>query len=143
MKNLASLSSLSFGLIALGLAAQSCSGEGGRSSAECSALDPTLRAQATLLAYADATALLRTRAFEVEAQFLSVCNAINRDLGLPSDSATAAGACAILRERVQQAFDAGVSVEAEVAFNCSADIQVQADCEAQCQVAAACDLQAS
>jgi hypothetical protein len=143
MKNFTSLSSLSLGLVAAGLAAQSCSGEGGRSSAECSGLDPALRAQATLLAYADATKLLRDRAFDVEAQFRSVCNDINRDLGLRSDSATAAEACAILHERVQQAFDAGVTVEAEVAFNCSADISLQAECETSCQVAAMCDLEAS
>lgn len=143
MKKLASVSSLSLGLIALGLAAQSCSGEGGRSSAECSALDPALRAHATLLAYAEATAALRDRAFEVEAQFLSVCNAINRDLGLPSNRATAAEACALLRQRVQQAFDEGIAVEAEVGFNCSADIALQAQCELDCQVAAGCDLEAS
>jgi hypothetical protein len=141
-KRLASFSSLSLVIAGAALAAHGCSSSGGSSSAECSSLDATERAQASLLAYADATALLRDRALEVEGQFLTVCNAINRDLGLET-GATAAEACSVLRGRVLRAFDAGATVEAQVGFNCDVDIQAQADCEALCQVQAACDLQAS
>jgi hypothetical protein len=142
MNRFASFSSLSLVIAAAALVAHGCGSSGGSSSPECSGLDARQRAHAALLAYADATALLRARALDVEAQFLNVCNAINRDLGLQT-GATAAEACSVLRERVRQAAEAGVTVEAQVGFNCAVDIQAQAECEADCQVTAECDLQAS
>jgi hypothetical protein len=142
MKRFASLSSLALVTAVVALSAHGCSSSGGSSSAECSSLDRRERAQASLLAYAEATSLLRDRALQVEAQFMSVCNAINGELGL-APAANATEACRLLRGRVLQAFDAGVTIEAQVGFNCAVDIEAQAECEAGCQVQGQCDLQAS
>jgi len=133
-----------FSLLGLSLVPLGCSTEddGSGAPASCSGLEAQVRAQATLRAYAEAVTALRTRALEVEAKFLSVCNAMNEDLGLDSSKKTAAEACGILQQRVEAAADAGVSVEVAIEFNCRADISVQADCEASCQVEADCDIEA-
>src|SRR4051812_37568081 len=72
-----------------------CSSEddGTGAPASCSGLDTKLRAQATLRVYAEAVTSLRSRALDVEAKFLAVCNDINADLGLDTSKTTAAEAC--------------------------------------------------
>ena len=140
-----SVVSTSFGLLlfaAVPLAACSSQDDGTGAPASCSGLDTSVRAQATLRAYAEAVTSLRTRALEVEAKFLSVCNAINADLGLDTSKTTAAEACGILKDRIDAAAKNGVTVQATIDFNCRADISVQANCEGKCQVDADCDIQA-
>jgi hypothetical protein len=135
MKRLTSFAVLPLRLGAALLAAQGCTLQGGRASPECRGLDALVPAHAALLAYADATVLLRDRAFEAEERFLNVCNAINRDLGFAGDAATAAEACGVLGSRVQRAVDDGVDVSAELTLTCNADVELQASCEAGCQLA--------
>ncbi|HUQ51989.1 MAG TPA: hypothetical protein VM692_07190, partial [Gammaproteobacteria bacterium] len=136
-------SSLSlFALAALPISACSTANDGTGAPASCSGLDTSVRAQATLRAYAEAVTSLRDRAAEVEGKFLSVCNAINGDLGLDTSKTTAEQACGVLKQRIDAAAKAGVTVEAQIEFNCHADVSVQADCEASCQVEASCDVKA-
>jgi hypothetical protein len=127
---------------AIGAPACSSKDDGTGAPASCSGLDTSVRAQATVRAYAEAVTSLRERALDVEARFLSVCNDINGDLGLDTSKTTAAEACGILKKRVQDAAKNGVSVEVTIDFNCQADFKAQADCEAACQVDADCDIQA-
>jgi hypothetical protein len=119
-------------LACIPLAVLGACGEAGGPSATCNRLDENGQAQATLKAYALASSDLRNSAFEVEAKFKDACNAMSHDLGLDDSKATAQGACAVLRERVQEAVDAGAHVVVDVEFNCQADLSVQADCDAAC-----------
>lgn len=129
-------------LTTLGLSACSTKDDGSGAPASCSGLDTTVKAQATLRAYAESVTSLRERALEVEAKFLSVCNAINADLGLDTSKTTAAEACDILKKRVDAAAKAGATVEVVIDFNCHADISAQASCDADCKIDAACDVEA-
>src|SRR5713101_8112416 len=79
----------------------------------CDALDVTVSAQAAVRAFADAATNLQIRAEAVEAKFLAVCNAMNKDLHLDSSKTTAAEACGILKARIDQAGQAGVTVNAQ------------------------------
>ena len=120
-----------------------CSGtDGSGAPASCGGLDVSSKAQATVKAYGEACGKLNTRAKEVEAKWLSVCNEINAELGEDSTQTDTAKACAVLNHRVKAALDAGVTVSLDVQADCHADVSVQADCEAQCQVDASCDVAA-
>ena len=108
----------------------------------CNGLDVTAKAQATVLAYGKACAALEAKAADVEAQWLSVCNAVNTDLGEVATKTSASEACAVLNARVKKALAAGVTVTLDVQASCHADIKAQADCEGKCQVSASCDVAA-
>ena len=85
-----------FVLTALGISAGACSSSDAEDAvAGCDGLDATVRAEATLRAYSEATVKLRDRALEVEAKFAAVCNAMNSDLGLDSSNESAEAACGI------------------------------------------------
>src|SRR5512133_779946 len=118
------------------------SNDGTGAPATCSGLDTTVRAQATLRAYAEAATSLQERAAEVEAKFLAVCNAVNSEIGEDATQKTADQACAVLKRRIDRAVGNGAAIEANIAFNCRADLQAQAACEGSCQVEADCDVRA-
>src|SRR5450432_1456734 len=130
------------GLFALVTSAGCGATDGTGAPASCGGLDVTSKAQATVKAYGEACGKLNTRAAEVEAKWLAVCNEINADLGEDSTQTDTAKACAVLNKRVKAALDAGVTVSLDVQADCHADVSVQADCEAQCQVDASCDVAA-
>lgn len=130
--------------VALGVApACGSADDGSGAPASCSGLDTKQRAQATLRAYAEAVTALRSRALDVEAKFLSTCNAINADLGLDTSKTTAADACAVLNQRVKLAAQQGVVITPKFEFNCHVDLDAQAKCEGSCQASADCDVMAS
>src|ERR1700753_3960047 len=104
----------------------------------CEGLHATARAQATILAYGQACAKLQSKAAEVEAKWLGICNGVNGELGLDTSKTTAKDACAILNARVKQALNAGVTVKLDVQASCSADVKAQVDCEGKCQGSANC-----
>src|SRR5450432_2608105 len=84
--------------------------DGTGAPASCGGLDATSKAQATIKAYGEACGKLNTRAAEVEAKWLAVCNAINADLGEDATQTDTAMACAVLNKRVKAALAAGVTV---------------------------------
>ena len=90
-------------VLVLPISACSSANDGTGAPASCSGLDTKVRAQATLRAYAEAVTSLRDRAAEVEGKFLTVCNAINSDLGLDSSKTTAQDACGVLKGRIDAA----------------------------------------
>src|SRR5690349_4081394 len=101
----------SFGLLLVAaLPATGCSSadDGTGAPGSCNGLDTTVKAQASLRAYAEAVTSLRGRALEVEGKFLAVCNAINADLGLDASKKTAAEACGVLKKRIDAAAREGV-----------------------------------
>ena len=108
----------------------------------CDGLDVTVGAQAAVKAFSQAAVNLELRAKDVEARFLAVCNKMNADLGLDTTKTTASEACSVLKARVDSAVAAGVTVSAQIVFNCTADVKVQADCEAQCNASLKCDVKA-
>src|SRR5258708_2224731 len=128
---------------ALGINGCSAAKDLENASKGCDGLDVTLQAQAVLKGYADAAAKLRTRALEVEAKFLAVCNAMNADLHLDTSKTTAAEACGVLKARIDQAAQAGGVVTMEISANCSVDVNAQASCDAACDAKANCDVMAS
>src|SRR3954464_9547053 len=97
----------SIALVALVSGAGCSSTDGTGTPKSCSGLDVNVSAQATLKAFGQASSALKDAALDVEAQWLSTCNAINADLGLDSSKKSAAEACAVLNARVKKALDAG------------------------------------
>ena len=63
----------------------------------CSGLDIKVQAQATVKAFTDAATALETAAAAVEAKWMTVCNAMNTDLGLDATKTSAADACGVFR----------------------------------------------
>jgi hypothetical protein len=108
----------------------------------CSGLNVQVSAQAAVKAFAEAAADLQTAAAAVEAKYLVVCNKMNASLGLDTSKTTAKDACAVLQARVQMAAAAGVTVQTDIAFNCTADVKAQASCEGTCNASAMCDVKA-
>src|SRR5688572_30549938 len=108
----------------------------------CSGLDVKSSAQLTVKSFSDAAVSLKAKALEVEAKYLAVCNKMNADLGLDTSKTTAADACGVLNARIKTAAAAGVTVTANIAFNCTADVRAQADCEGSCNASVSCDVEA-
>jgi hypothetical protein len=108
----------------------------------CSGLDVKSSAQLTVKSFSDAAVSLKAKALEVEAKYLAVCNKMNADLGLDTSKTTAGDACAVLNARIKEAAAKGVTVTANIAFNCTADVKAQADCEGSCNATASCDVRA-
>jgi len=104
----------------------------------CSGLDANASAQATLLAFGQASSALKDAALEVEAKWLATCNAINRDLGEDATQTSAAKACAVVNTRINKAH---ATVTLDVKSECHADVRVQGDCQAKCKLPD-CDIRA-
>jgi hypothetical protein len=68
----------------------------------CAGLDTKSSAQLTVKGFAEAAAALNTKAADVEAKFLAVCNKMNADLGEDTTKTTAADACGVLNARVKK-----------------------------------------
>jgi hypothetical protein len=113
-------------------------------AAGCSGLSTkTSTAQATVKAWVDSLAALQTAADGVQAEWLSVCNAINGDVGLDTTRTTAADACGVLNTYIQADLQKGITLTLTVSPpECEADLSVQASCEADCQASASCDVTA-
>lgn len=117
--------------------------EAQQAAAGCDGLSASVNnAQATLLAFAQASADLNAAAAKVQAKFLAACNAINGELGLDTTKTTAADACAILHAKVQAIAAAGGTVTVTVTPNCTVDLAAQASCEGKCSANASCDVTA-
>jgi hypothetical protein len=111
-----------------------------QAAAGCDGLDVTTStAQASVLAFSQASADLDAAAARVQQKFLAVCNAMNTELNLPTKT-TAAEACQVLHDHVNAVAQAGATVTVTVVPNCHADLSVQASCEASCTATAKCDV---
>lgn len=113
-------------------------------AAGCSGLDSKAStAQATIKAWVGSVAALGTAADHVQAEWLAVCNNINKDLGLDTSKTTASDACGVLNAKIKADLAAGVTLTLTVSPPaCEADISLQASCEADCQASASCDVTA-
>lgn len=127
--------------LALPLAGSGCSAA--KAAEGCNGLDVNAQADVTVKAFADAATQLDDAATKVEAQWATVCNAINGDLGEDTSKTDAAGACGVLNARVAKALQNGATVNVTAHYTCQADASVQADCQGKCAAAAKCDIQAS
>src|SRR5262249_25434267 len=109
----------------------------------CSGLSASANnAQASLLAFSQASADLNAAAARVQAKFLAACNAMNAELGLDTTKTTAADACALLHAKVNAIAAAGGTVTVTVTPNCTIDLAAQASCEGKCSANASCDVTA-
>jgi hypothetical protein len=129
------------GLLALVSGAGCSATDGTGTPTSCSGLDVNVSAQATLKAFGQASSALKDAALDVEAKWLTTCNAINADLGEDASQTSASKACAVLNARVKKALDAGVTVTLTVQSECHADVSVQGDCQAKCKLPN-CDIKA-
>src|SRR6187551_124083 len=129
------------GLLALAAGAGCSATDGTGTPTSCTGLDVNVSAQATVKAFGQAASALKDAALDVEAKWLSTCNAINADLGEDTSKNTAAEACAVLNARVKKALNAGAQLTLAVKSECHADVSVQGDCQAKCKLPS-CDIEA-
>lgn len=108
----------------------------------CSALaSKTLEADATVKAYADASARLYVAAYQVDQQFLSICNGVMRDVQPTfAGASTATVACDALAVYLQADLAKGVTIAFDVEGGCALDLTTEARCEDDCATSAACEL---
>jgi hypothetical protein len=116
-------------------------------SCDVSKLDVNDPAEATVKLYAETSTELRDRATKLNARFTEVCNAINRDLGLP-EGAEIHAACNRIADRVTAANavapvpTGGVApLWVKVAFDitCPVDGAAVAKCTETCSAQKGCD----
>lgn len=150
------------GLLGIGLAALSlqCSWTDDESvdivtKCDTSKLDIASTAESTVKVYVDTGAQLKTRATQLLERFKVVCNAMNKDLGLP-EGADVHAACNAVAERVATADKIGVVNGAPVGTfgstfgspwvfaiiddSCASDSATEAKCLDSCSGAAGCDV---
>jgi hypothetical protein len=121
-----------------------CSAKDAAAAAQgCGGLDVKAQADLTVSAFADAADSLKAAALKVEAQWATVCNAINKDLNLDTTKTDAAGACGVLNARIKTALAAGVTVSVSATYECKADVKLEASCQGECAAKAGCDIEAS
>lgn len=99
----------------------------------CSRLDLSLLDQATVGAYAEAAADLRTRLAEIEGRVFYACDGMNALLGLPRPRNTYQ-ACATFRARVDEARAAGAEISLQVSASCALDGAAGDRCQETCQL---------
>jgi hypothetical protein len=128
----------SIALVALVSGAGCSSTDGTGTPTSCTGLDANVSAQATVKAFGQASSALKDAALDVEAKWLSTCNAINRDLGEDTSKTSAADACAVVNARINRAH---ATVTLDVKSECHADVSVQGDCQAKCKLPN-CDIKA-
>lgn len=104
-------------------------------------------AEATVKLYAQTSNDLRDRATKLNARFTEVCNAINRDLGLP-EGAEIHAACNRIADRIAEANkiapvpDGGVAplwVSVKFDITCPLDGNAVAKCTEECSAKKGCD----
>ncbi|HEY3668534.1 MAG TPA: hypothetical protein VGL19_21185 [Polyangiaceae bacterium] len=112
-----------------------CSGHSSSQSAgdPCSRLDLSLLGQATVKAYSEAAATLRSKFDEIESRVFSACDGMNTTLALARPNNTY-GACGSFRARVNEARDAGAEIALQVSASCTVDGVARARCEDKCQL---------
>jgi hypothetical protein len=115
------------------LAACSSSGAQPPAGDPCTKLDLSLLGQATVKAYAEAAAALRSKLGEIENRVFSVCDAMNATLALGRPRNTY-DACATFRARVNEARDAGAEIALQISASCTADSAAGDGCEDKCQL---------
>lgn len=107
----------------------------------CRRLDLSLLDQATVAAYAEAAAALRTRFAEIEGRVFYACDGMNALLGLARPRNTYQ-ACATFRARVDEARAAGAQVSLQISASCALDSAAGDRCQETCRLenrdAAAC-----
>jgi hypothetical protein len=112
-----------------------CSGHSSAQSAgdPCSRLDLSLLGQATVKAYSEAAAALRSRFDEIESRVFSACDGMNATLALARPNNTYQ-ACGTFRAHVNEARDAGAEISLQVSASCTVDSAARARCEDKCQL---------
>ncbi len=108
----------------------------------CAALSAkTSASDATVKAYADAAARLYVAAYQVDQQFLSICNGVMRDVQPTFEAATKSEvACSALAVYLQTDLAKGISIAFDVEGGCALDLTTEARCEEDCASGASCDL---
>jgi hypothetical protein len=92
-----------------------------------------LLGQATVKAYSEAAAALRSRFDEIESRVFAACDGMNRTLALARPNNTY-GACGSFRAHVNEARDAGAEISLQVSASCAVDSAARASCEGKCQL---------
>jgi hypothetical protein len=140
----AALLAAAVGVIAAGSGGCSAASSLQEASQGCSGLDTkTSTAQATVKAWVDSLTALQAAADGVQKEWLTVCNAMNGDLGLDTTKTNASDACGVLNTYIQAGVSASVTLTLTVSPpSCQADVSVQASCEADCTASASCDVTA-
>jgi len=109
-----------------------CSSDSGAGD-PCSRLDLSLIGQATVKAYAEAAAALRSKFGEIEGRVFHACDAMNTTLALGRPGNTYE-ACGTFRARVNEARDAGAHIALQVSPSCTVDGAARNRCEDKCQL---------
>jgi hypothetical protein len=99
----------------------------------CSRLDLSSIGQATIEAYAEAAAALRSKFGEIEGRVAHACDAMNATLALGRAKNTY-DACATFRARVDEARGAGAEIALQISPSCTVDGAVRDRCEDKCQL---------
>jgi hypothetical protein len=99
----------------------------------CGRLDLSLLGQATVKAYSEAAATLRSEFDEIESRVFSACDGMNATLALARPNNTYE-ACGSFRARVNEARDAGAEITLQVSTSCTVDSAARARCEDKCQL---------
>ncbi|HEX3596923.1 MAG TPA: hypothetical protein VHU80_17560, partial [Polyangiaceae bacterium] len=94
-----------------------CSSDSGTGD-PCSKLDVSSIGQATVKAYAEAAAALRSKLGEIEDRVFHVCDAMNETLALGRPRNTY-DACGAFRARVNRALDAGAEIALQISPSCT------------------------
>jgi hypothetical protein len=112
-----------------------CSSDSGAQNAgdPCRRLDLSLIGQATVNAYAEAAAGLRSKFGEIEDRVFYACDAMNTTLALGRPRNTY-DACATFRARVNEARDAGAQITLQISASCTVDSAARDGCEDKCQL---------
>jgi hypothetical protein len=92
-----------------------------------------LLGQATVGAYAEAAAALRSKLDEIEGRVFAVCDAMNATLALGRPNNTY-DACGTFRARVDEARAAGAEISLQISASCTVDSAVRDSCEEKCQL---------
>jgi len=89
--------------------------------------------QATVEAYAEAAAALRSKFDGIEGRVFHTCDAMNAALALGRPRNTYA-ACGTFRARVNEARDAGAEIALQISPSCTVNGAVRDRCEDKCQL---------
>jgi len=89
--------------------------------------------QATVKAYAEAAAALRSKFDDIEGQVFAACDEMNRTLALERPNNTYQ-ACGSFRARVNAARDAGAEITLRIMASCAVDGAARDRCQDKCQL---------
>jgi hypothetical protein len=105
----------------------------GNAGDPCSRLDISWLAQATVKAYAEAAAALRSKLGDIEARVFHTCDAMNTALALRRPRNTYE-ACGTFRARVNEARYQGAEIALQISASCTVDSAAGGRCEDKCQL---------